>query len=347
MAQQAAISSGMLAKELMTTQIVSVGPDTPAAEIARTLMAHGISAVPVVDDAGVPVGMVSEGDLIGRSDAERDARRDWWLGLLAEGEEPSVESLGAMRATAHTARELMAAPVITVTETTDSTDIARVLRTYRIKRVPVVRDGRIVGIVSRADLLRAFDGQPATAPAAPKREGFLTEVVDAIHDHFVQGERPETGRAHPATEPAHDAEKVSASDFRSIAAAHWNARARHAEAEHEAERAKRRARVKDLVEHHVADASWRELLHRAREAAEAGEKEFLLFRFPAPLCSDAGRAVNVPDPTWPATLRGEAAEIYLRWEHDLKPQGFHLTARVLDFPGGVPGDIGLFLVWGQ
>jgi hypothetical protein len=53
------------------------------------------------------------------------------------------------------------------------------------------------------------------------------------------------------------------------------------------------------------------------------------------------------EPRWPGTLRGEAAEIYLRWERDLKPHGFHLTARVLDFPGGIPGDIGLFLVWGE
>jgi hypothetical protein len=46
-------------------------------------------------------------------------------------------------------------------------------------------------------------------------------------------------------------------------------------------------------------------------------------------------------------LRGEAAEIYLRWKRDLRPHGFRLTARVLDFPGGIPGDIGLFLVWGE
>ncbi len=341
----------MLARELMTTDVVTVAPDTPAAEIARTLMAHGISAVPVVDAGGVPVGMVSEGDLIGRSDAERDARRDWWLGLLAEGEEPTVESLRARNVGGRTARELMATPVITVTEATDTTDIARILRTYRIKRVPVVKDGKLVGIVSRADLLRAFDvpaaAPGAAAPAASTREGFLTEVVESIHEHFVHGEREAPGRAHPAAEPAHDSGKVSASDFREIAAEHWHARARHEEEEHEKQLVLRRQRVAELAEHHVGDASWRQLLHRALEAAEAGEKDFLLFRFPAQLCADSGRAVNVPDPAWPATLRGEAAEIYLRWEHDLKPQGFHLTARVLDFPGGLPGDIGLFLVWGE
>jgi hypothetical protein len=58
------------------------------------------------------------------------------------------------------------------------------------------------------------------------------------------------------------------------------------------------------------------------------------------------RAVSAPRADWPNTLRGEAAEINLRWEHDLKPHGFGISARVLDFPEGMPGDIGLFLLWG-
>jgi hypothetical protein len=63
--------------------------------------------------------------------------------------------------------------------------------------------------------------------------------------------------------------------------------------------------------------------------------------------TDQGRAMNVPLASWPETLRAEAAEIYLRWRRDLKPGGFHLAARVLGFPGGFTGDIGLFLVWGE
>ena len=73
----------------------------------------------------------------------------------------------------------------------------------------------------------------------------------------------------------------------------------------------------------------------------------MLLHFASKLCSDRGRAINGMEPTWPATLRGEAAELYLRWEHELKPNGFHLAARLLDFPGGMPGDVGLFLVWGE
>ena len=70
--------------------------------------------------------------------------------------------------------------------------------------------------------------------------------------------------------------------------------------------------------------------------------EWMLLRLPSQLCDDGGQAVNAPRADWPKTLHGEAAEIYLRWERDLKPYGFGISANVLDFPGGMPGDIGLF-----
>jgi len=75
----------MNARDIMTTEVVSISPETPTNKVAQLLDEKGISAVPVVDDAGAPIGMVSEGDLIGRNEAEREARRDWWLTLLAEG----------------------------------------------------------------------------------------------------------------------------------------------------------------------------------------------------------------------------------------------------------------------
>jgi hypothetical protein len=88
-------------------------------------------------------------------------------------------------------------------------------------------------------------------------------------------------------------------------------------------------------------------VHRAQQSAENGEEELMLLRFPSQLCSDGGRAINIVATDWTETLRGEAAELYLRWQRDLKPRGFPLGARVLDFPDGMPGDIGLFLRWAQ
>jgi CBS domain-containing protein len=140
----------MLAREFMTKHPVTVSPDTPTPEIAKLLLARGISAAPVVNDSGTPIGIVSEGDLLGRTEADREARRDWWLTLLAEGEALHPDFLATLRNLQLTAREVMSAPVVTIIETTEASEIVRLLEQHRIKRVPVVRDDRIVGIVSRA-----------------------------------------------------------------------------------------------------------------------------------------------------------------------------------------------------
>ena len=85
----------------------------------------------------------------------------------------------------------------------------------------------------------------------------------------------------------------------------------------------------ELLDLHLSDPGWRALLHQARLAAEHGEKQFLLLRFRSRFCSDGGPAINAGESDWPATLRGEAAELYLRWERDLRPHGFGLAAQVL------------------
>jgi CBS domain-containing protein len=148
----------MNARDVMTRDVVSVASDTPMRKIAALLLEKRISAVPVVDGSGAPIGMVSEGDLTGRSEAEREARQDWWLTTLAEGEAVNPEFLASLNYP--TARDMMSAPVISIDEKTSLGEIAELLTTHRIKRVPVVRDGRIVGIVSRADLVRALAARP-------------------------------------------------------------------------------------------------------------------------------------------------------------------------------------------
>jgi len=146
----------MKARDVMTSAVISVSLDTPIGDIARILSDRGISAVPVVGDAGTPLGMVSEGDLMGRDETDREARRDWWLNMLAEGEVINSDFLASLSSLGRRARDVMSAPVVTASEETDVTEIARLLTVHRIKRVPVLRDGRIVGIVSRADLVRAL-----------------------------------------------------------------------------------------------------------------------------------------------------------------------------------------------
>ena len=102
----------MHAQEIMTKEVVAVSPDTPTPQIAQQLLEHKISAVPVIDSAGMVIGMVSEGDLIGRSDADREERRDWWLSLIAEGEALHPDYLATLRRPELTAHDVMSAPVV-------------------------------------------------------------------------------------------------------------------------------------------------------------------------------------------------------------------------------------------
>jgi hypothetical protein len=177
--------------------------------------------------------------------------------------------------------------------------------------------------------------------------GMVSRAISDLDAHFQSDNEKPAALAAGAGHIAPAESGFTMTDFRSLVGDFKHTRdARESAAQREAAE-RQRERVKALVQEHIDEESWRRLLHQAREAAELGAKEFLLLRFPSGLCSDGGREINAPLPEWPKTLRGEAAEIYLRWERDLKPRGFHLAARVLDFPGGMPGDVGLFLVWGE
>jgi CBS domain-containing protein len=321
----------MLAREMMTTDVVTAKPDATRAQIARALIERGVSALPVVDSTGVPLGVVSEGDLIGREEPARKQRRDWWLAMLAEGEALSQEFVASLGAAGEaTARDLMSTPVIAVEENTEAAEIARLLASYHIKRVPVLREGKIVGIVSRADLLRAIAAVPGHLPRPVEPPLPPSKVMPATAI---------------STGPGNSA--ISADDFRHLVHEHLNLRVQQDAAAQQQQRNERKVKVRELICHHIVDDSWRSILLQAHKAAENGDKEFLMLRFPNEVCSDGGRAINAPESDWPTSLRGEAAEIYCRWKQELKPQGFGLAARVLDFPGGVPGDIGLFLTWGE
>jgi hypothetical protein len=84
-----------------------------------------------------------------------------------------------------------------------------------------------------------------------------------------------------------------------------------------------------------------------RAAAERGEREVLVLRFSSEYCTDGGRAINSFEPDWPKSLTGFAKVAYEFWQKELEPQGYKLRAQIMDFPGGMPGDVGIFLSWGH
>ena len=157
----------MRAMDVMTTNVISVTPDTSVQTLAALLSERGISGVPVIDSADRLVGIVSEGDLLHRSEtgtARRTERRRFrWLDTVASDQELArdyVKSHGRI------VSDIMSREVIAVTEKTDLAEIADLLETKRIKRVPVVRDGKLVGIVSRENLVRALATVKGVASAS-------------------------------------------------------------------------------------------------------------------------------------------------------------------------------------
>lgn len=144
------------AADIMTKTLVLLHPADKVPQIAAMLNDHHISAAPVVDAEGGLLGMVSEGDLIRPLGGETATRRAWWLEMLAEGEDLAPDFMAYLNQEARTAAELMTKTVITVTPETEIKDIVDTLAQHGIKRVPVVKDGRIVGIVSRADIIRTL-----------------------------------------------------------------------------------------------------------------------------------------------------------------------------------------------
>jgi hypothetical protein len=179
----------------------------------------------------------------------------------------------------------------------------------------------------------SYEAKPQPTGNGGRTRAALADAIAGIERRFLhhQLEADQLRRAEPPHEP--DKTAPMAADFRELMADHEPQEELHRQQYRRAAADARRLRVADLIDHHISEESWRGLMHQARQAAERDEEEFLLLRFPTQLCSDAGRTINVGEPNWPATLRGEAAEIYLRWERDLKPHGFGLRARVLEFPG--------------
>jgi CBS domain-containing protein len=160
----------MRAVDVMTTEVITVDSNTSVQALAALLSERGISGAPVVDSDNRVIGVVSEGDLLRRIETgterrpERVAghRRSWWLDAIA-----SNQDLARDYAKSHgrTVKDVMTPDVISVADTTELAEIAMLLETKRIKRVPVVRDGKLVGIVSRANLVRALavaKSEPAT-----------------------------------------------------------------------------------------------------------------------------------------------------------------------------------------
>lgn len=166
----------MNAGDIMMKDVVSVGPETPVREIAKLMLERRISGVPVVDGEGRVLGIVSEGDLIRRPEIETDHAPTGWLSMFLSDEERARDFV---KSHGRKAREVMTQPAIGVAPDTPLPDVVRLMERHRIKRLMVVDQGKLAGLVTRADMLRAMVAHRDASPAS-SNDRELRERIDSI-----------------------------------------------------------------------------------------------------------------------------------------------------------------------
>lgn len=198
------------ARDLMTAEVVTIPPRMPVEAIARLLAGHGITAAPVVDGDGALLGLVTAADLTCRLSPEAGPEPSWLRRLLAD---PSKAAIRYARAHGFVAEDVMSTEIDAVEPDTPVAEIAALLERKGIRRVLVTEQGRLVGILSRSDLLRAVTGETTEAAelpdarirsailAAMRRESWadtfhtLVEVHDGVVEFHGFAPGPEVQRA--------------------------------------------------------------------------------------------------------------------------------------------------------
>jgi hypothetical protein len=138
---------------------------------------------------------------------------------------------------------------------------------------------------------------------------------------------------------------ASAADLRMMLLKEQMAEAKKQEELRSREEKKLLAFTENFLKSHVTEDEIAMVRRLVMNAVKDGKLEAMVYSFPSDLCTDSGRAINSNDPQWPDTLQGKAREFYDRYQQFGKPQGFKLKAMIVNFPGGMPGDVGFFLNW--
>ena len=168
----------MKAADVMTREVVSIAPDASVLEAVRLMLQHKISGLPVVDASGNLQGVVTEGDFLRRVETGTERKRSRFVEFLLG---PGRLATDYVQASGRKVGDVMTPQVRTVTEDAPLEQIVHLMERYRIKRVPVVRGEKVVGIVTRANLMRALASlalaeHPVAADDAAIRERLLAEL---------------------------------------------------------------------------------------------------------------------------------------------------------------------------
>jgi CBS domain-containing protein len=178
----------MRACDVMSSPVITVRPATPVAEVARAMVEHRISGIPVTDASGKLVGIVTDGDLYRRIELGTEKRHDEWLRMLTSNRVAAAEYVEAH---ARLTRDVMTTAVVAVTPEATLGQIADLFETRRIRRVPVLADGRVVGIVSRANLVQALASAPPEQSRDHIEDQHIRDLVLAAFRRMPWGLRSE------------------------------------------------------------------------------------------------------------------------------------------------------------
>lgn len=172
----------MRARDIMTTSVVTVSPETDIAEAVKLMLDRQISGVPVIDDAGRLIGILTEGDLMRRAELDT-GRQSWWTNPISS---PEQEAKAYVKAHGLKVKDVMTREVVTINEQEPLDRIAMVFEERGIKRTPVVRNGKIVGIVSRANLLRSLALKKINDPAPSDSKIRAAILATAAEDAAIR-----------------------------------------------------------------------------------------------------------------------------------------------------------------
>jgi CBS domain-containing protein len=160
----------MNSADVMTHPVIATTPETTILQAARLMIERRVSGLPVVDGSGAVVGIVTEGDLLRRFETGTAARRGRWLELLTGRGRLASEFISTH---ARKVGEVMTRHVVSVTPQSPLSDVAELMEKHRVRRLPVIDQGQLAGIVSRADLVRAL----IAALSEPESAGVSDEDI--------------------------------------------------------------------------------------------------------------------------------------------------------------------------
>ena len=171
----------MNAADVMTRQVITVGPDTPLIEAAKLMLKHRIGGLPVVDAGKALVGIVTEGDFLHRAETGTQRRRSRWLEFIIG---PGQLATEYTQSSGRKVDEVMTGTVHSVNEGTALEEVVNLMERHRVKRLPVLRGKKLVGIVTRANLVRAVVGLAHEArPASVSDSEIRRRLLDELKKH--------------------------------------------------------------------------------------------------------------------------------------------------------------------